>query len=140
MRHLQIFAATLLAFVALDAAWLVLVAGAFFKSEVGALLRSQPDLAVAAVFYLIYAGALVILAVTPALRERSAKSAIWKGAVLGLSAYATFDLSNLAVIQGWTLRVTLVDITWGTIASALAALAGYLIARQSTVDGQEQLH
>jgi uncharacterized membrane protein len=139
MRYLSVFAATLLAFVALDAAWLAFVANAFFKSQLGALLRSQPDLTVAAVFYLIYTGGLVILVVAPAMRERSAKAAVWRGAVLGLTAYATFDLTNLAIIQGWTLAVTLVDIAWGTIASALASLAGYQVARLSSAGRQEQV-
>jgi uncharacterized membrane protein len=135
MRYLKIFAATLIAFVALDAVWLVLVANAFFKSQLGALLRSQPDLAVAAVFYLIYTAGLVVLVVAPALREQSAKAVTWRGAVLGLTAYATFDLTNLAIIQGWTLAVTLVDIAWGTLASALASLAGYQFARLVSAGG-----
>lgn len=138
MQYLTIFGATLLAFVAIDAAWLVLVANAFFKSQIGSLLRAQPDLVVAAVFYLIYTGGLVTLAVAPALREKSARVAAWNGAVLGLTAYATFDLTNLAVIEGWTLAVALVDITWGTIATALASLAGYQVSRLSAVGGQKR--
>ena len=139
MRYLTVFAATLLAFVAPDAAWLILVANAFFKSQLGALLRSQPDLTVAAVFYLIYTGGLVILVVAPALRDRSSKAAACRGAVLGLTAYATFDLTNLAIIQGWTLAVTLVDIAWGTIVSALASYAGYQVARLSSASHQERV-
>jgi uncharacterized membrane protein len=136
MRYLTIFGATLLAFVAIDVAWLVLVANAFFKSQIGSLLRAQPDLVAAAVFYLIYTGGLVVLAVAPALRAKSARVAAGNGAVLGLTAYATFDLTNLAIIEGWTLAVTLLDITWGTIATALASLAGYQVARITAVGAQ----
>jgi uncharacterized membrane protein len=67
------------------------------------------------------------------------KAAAWRGAILGLTAYGTFDLTNLAIIQGWTLAVTLVDITWGMIASALASLAGYQVARLSSAGAQEQV-
>jgi uncharacterized membrane protein len=126
MRHLQSFTATFLAFIAIDAAWLLLVANAFFKSHLGPILRAEPDLIAAAIFYLIYAVGLTILVVAPALRARSAQAAVWRGAVLGLTAYATFDLTNLAILEGWTLAVTLVDIAWGTAVSALASLAGYL--------------
>jgi uncharacterized membrane protein len=132
MWYLKVYGATLLAFASVDAAWLILVANAFFKKELGGLLRAQPDLAAAAVFYLVYAGGMVVLVVAPALRERSAQNAAWKGAVLGLTAYSTFDLTNLAIIQGWTLAVAFVDVTWGTIASALASLVAYRVG--STAD------
>lgn len=123
------YVATLLTFVALDAAWLLLVASGFFKSQLGALLREQPNLVAAALFYPIYAAGLVMLVVGPALRERSATAAALKGAVFGLTAYATFDLTNLAILEGWTLAVSLVDMAWGTIATPLACLAGYTAAR-----------
>jgi uncharacterized membrane protein len=130
MRHLKVFVATLAVFLALDAMWLVLVANAFFKREVGPLLRAQPDLIVAALFYLIYSGGLAILAVTPSLRERSARVAAWRGAVLGSTAYATFDLTNLAILEGWTRAVAAVDMAWGTAVSAASALVSYHIARR----------
>ena len=131
MQYLTVFGATLLVFVGLDVSWIVLVANAFFNSQLGALLRSQPDLAVSAVFYLIYAAGLVYLAVMPAAHKLSAKGAAGRGAAVGLTAYATFDLTNLAIIQGWTLAVSLVDISWGTLASALASFAGCQVARRS---------
>ncbi len=136
LLYLKVFLSGLVVFVALDAVWLIFVANAFFKSELGSLLRAQPDLAVAAVFYLIYAGGLTILAVVPSLREQSARSAVWKGAVLGSTAYSTFDLTSLAIIQGWTYAVALVDIAWGTILSAVASLAAYGASRRSFVVGR----
>jgi len=131
MQYLAVFGATLLAFVCLDVAWIVLVGNAFFNSQLGALLRSKPDLVVSAALYLIYAAGLVYLAVMPASCKLSAKGAAGRGAVLGLTAYATFDLTNLAIIQGWTLAVSLVDISWGTLASALASFVGCQVARHS---------
>lgn len=69
------------------------------------------------------------LAVAPSLREGSAKAAFWRGAMLGLTAYATFDLTNLAVLAGWNLTVSLVDMAWGTLATAIASLAGFAAGR-----------
>ena len=117
-------AATLVTFVALDVAWLMLVAHGLFQSQLGPILRPQPDLMAAAAFYPIYAGGLVMLAVRPALQARSLLSAATNGAILGLTAYATFDLTNLAIIKGWTLGLALVDMAWGTIVSAIAASVG----------------
>ena len=127
MRALLIsYIAALTAFVVLDAFWLLFIAAEIFQAEIGALLRPEPLLAAAAAFYLIYIAAVVVLAVAPAIQQRSAGGAMWRGAVFGLAAYATFDLTNLAVLSGWSVYVSLVDMIWGTGGTALAALAGYL--------------
>lgn len=138
MRHIKAHLATLIAFVALDAVWIFLVAGPFFKGQLGPLLRTQPDLAAAAVFYVIYAAGLLVLAVVPALHARSAMAATWRGAALGLTAYATFDLTNLAIVEGWTLAVAVVDIAWGTLGSSIAALLGFLAASIGVSGSQER--
>ena len=44
-----------------------------------------------------------------------------RGALFGLVAYATYDLTNLATLRGWSLPVTLVDIAWGAAVTALSA-------------------
>ena len=133
MDKIRAFAATMLAFLTLDVAWLLLFSGGLFKSQLGPLLRSQPNLAAAAAFYLIYVVGMVVLVVLPALSYRSVHTAIWRGVVLGLTAYATFDLTNLAIISGWTLTVSLVDMAWGTTATALACLAGYYAGLSATL-------
>lgn len=124
-RSATMFAATLLVFVALDAAWLTLVGMRMFQNQLGSILRPQPVLGAVIAFYPIYAVGLVALAVQPALAARSMASAAVKGAVLGLTAYATFDLTNLAVIKGWTVGLAATDIAWGVAASAAASIAGY---------------
>jgi uncharacterized membrane protein len=132
MKTATVFFATLFTFVVLDATWLLLVAAPLFTREVGAVLRAQPFLVPAVVLYLVYAGGMVTLVVIPALRERSAWSALWRGAVLGLAAYGTFDLTNFAIISGWTLTTSLADMTWGTVATASACFAGYTAGRLTT--------
>ncbi len=119
------FAASLLTFVVLDAAWLMLVAIGQFQAHIGPILNPQPNLMAAAAFYVIFASGLVLLAVRPALQQSSWAVGATNGAVLGLTAYATFDLTNLAVIKGWTLGLAMLDMAWGTALSCVAALAGY---------------
>ena len=118
------FSFTLVAFVVLDAAWLMLVAVPMFQSQLGVILRPEPMLGAAIALYPIYSFGLVALAVRPALAARSIWTAAVNGAVLGVTAYATFDLTNLAVIKGWTIGLAATDITWGVIVSAVAAMAG----------------
>ena len=47
-----------------------------------------------------------------------------RGALLGLVAYATYDLTNQATLAIWSPRVTAFDLAWGTTLTALASLIG----------------
>ena len=127
MRIMIASAVTLLAFLALDVAWLAVFAAGLFKSQLGPLLREQPNLFAAAAFYLIYVAGMVILVVAPALPDASPRATALRGAMLGLTAYATFDLTNLAIISGWTLAASLADLAWGTIATALTCVAAFYV-------------
>jgi uncharacterized membrane protein len=122
--------ASLLTFVVLDAAWLSLVAIDLFQKRLGPILRPAPMVGAIVAFYPIYVAGLVALAVRPALASNSWWAAARLGAVLGLTAYATFDLKNLAVIERWTIGLAIIDITWGVTASTLAALAGFATGRR----------
>ena len=130
-RSLLALLAILLVCCAGDFLWLGIVARDFYASRLGALLRPDPNWAAAALFYLLYAAGLLVFCVRPALAARSARQALAMGALLGLVAYATYDLSNLATLQGWPLPVAVADIAWGLALSAVAALAGYGAAAAS---------
>ena len=65
-----------------------------------------------------------------ALRAGTLSKAAQLGALLGLVAYGTYDLSNYATLDFWQLPMTVVDIVWGAVLSCIAASAGYLAARR----------
>jgi uncharacterized membrane protein len=52
------------------------------------------------------------------------------GALLGLIAYGTYDLSNYATLRDWPLALTALDMAWGAVLSAMSATAGYLAANR----------
>ena len=122
--------ATLVAFLALDAVWISMVALEMFKSQLGNTLRPTPMVSAIVAFYLIYAVGLVVLAVRPALAAGSARTAATSGAMLGLTSYCTYDLTNLALIERYTVSLAVADLIWGTVASMLAAIAGYAVGRR----------
>ncbi len=124
-RYLFAYVATALAFCALDFAWLGLVAPAFYKAQLGPLLLAKPNLAPALIFYVLYVAGLVIFCVMPGVEAASWLKAGALGALFGLVAYATYDLSNLATLRDWTTRLSIVDMCWGSAASAVAATFGY---------------
>ena len=120
---------TFIVMLVIDALWLGVVARDLYQQEMGSLMADPPRWAAAAAFYLAYPLGLVIFAVMPALAERSVGRAVALGALFGLFAYGTYDLTNLAVLQGWPLGLTFVDLAWGTFASAVSAGAGMALTR-----------
>ena len=123
------YVATLLSFLIIDSIWLGLVARNFYRDQLGSLMLPSPNFVVAAAFYLVFAAAVVILAVRPGLDAGSAITAIGFGAVLGLAAYGTYDMSNLATLKGWPLTLSFVDMAWGTVLTGVASGCGYAAAR-----------
>ena len=128
-RIIVAYLATLVAFCAGDFVWLGTVAAGFYQSQLGPLLLATPNWPAAGAFYALYAAGTVIFGVVPALRTGSWTSALLHGALFGFFAYATYDLTNLATLKGWSLGVTIVDIAWGVVVTGLAATAGYLGAK-----------
>jgi len=122
---LKQFFVTLTIFMAIDGVWLVVIAKNFYAKHLGYLMAKTPNLAAALIFYLIYVLTMVILIISPALQKGSLISAILTGALFGLCAYATYDLTNLATIKDWPLLVTIVDLIWGTLLSGTVAGLSY---------------
>lgn len=123
------YVATLLVLVLVDAIWLTLVMRGLFVTHLGPLLAEPVRWVAAVVFYLIFTAGLLVLAVEPAARAGSLRNAIVLGMVLGLTAYATYDLTNRATLQVWPMVIVIVDIAWGIVVSAIAAAAGYSTLR-----------
>ncbi len=134
MARLLIWLTTLITFVGLDAIWLTTMGPRLYHEVLSDHMKPGLDLPPVVAFYLIFTTALVVLVVLPAVEGGTFFKALAMGALFGFAAYATYDLSNQATLSFWQWRLTLIDMAWGTIASAIAALAGYevgLFARQS---------
>ena len=127
-RPVLAYVATLVVFVGVDMVWLTILARDFYRDQMGALLAAKPLLLPALAFYLLFALGLVIFGVSPALREASWRTALIQSALFGFFAYATYDLTNLAVVRDWPLALTFVDLAWGTVLAGISGLAGYLAA------------
>ena len=117
------WAAVLVALAALDALWLGVLAQDLYRREMGALLRESFRLAPALLFYLLYPLAVTHLALLR--RPAGAPEAMLRAAVLGLAAYGTYNLTNLATVRDWPVGLSMVDWAWGGIVSALAGAAGW---------------
>lgn len=108
-------------FLAMDAVWLTLMTPRLYRPELGALLGSSFDAVAAVLFYALYFTGMVGLAIAPALQRRRIGMAARRGALLGLVAYGTYDLTNQATLQAWSWKVTLADLAWGCVATMVAS-------------------
>ncbi len=125
------YGAALLVMGALDAAWLAFLARDFYRQEMGDLMAPQVNVVPAALFYLGYPAGLVTLALQP--MPETAMVALGRAALVGLVAYGAYDLTNLAVLRGASVKLAMVDMAWGTLASAVAGTAAYFAMQRAAI-------
>ncbi len=111
--------AAALPFWLVDAVWLGLVARRFYRDALGDLMAKPVQILPAVLFYVGYPAGLAIFVLASPLAP-SALQAAALGGLFGLFCYGTYDLVNQSTIKGWPVRLTLVDMTWGVVASAAA--------------------
>lgn len=126
---LKLYLLTIPVFFAIDLLWLGVVAKNFYQNNLSHLLSPEVNWPAALLFYFMYIAGIILFAVKPGLDAGSlAKAAIW-GALFGFFTYATYDLTNLATLKNWPIKVVVIDIAWGSLLCTLVASASYLIGR-----------
>ena len=130
MRFAKAAAATAVAFLIIDLAWIGFVLGDIYEATLGDMMRESPNGLAAAIFYIAYIAGIVYFAVRPALDENRAGPAIVNGALLGALAYGTYTLTNYAIFAQWSVALVLSDIAWGAFLTAICAAIGYRFARE----------
>ena len=123
-----VYILVLVVFAAMDTVWLSNMVGRAYRPLIGEILADQPRLVPAAVFYLLYAAGLTMFAAAPAAPAGAWRSALVTGCALGLFAYGTYDLTNYATLRVWGARITLIDLSWGVVASGLSAAVAVALA------------
>lgn len=123
LKYLGVYLAVFVTMVVIDMVWLRLIAVQWYADGMGPLLTDSPNLWAAAAFYLLFPAGLLIFAVFPA-ADATLLKAVTMGALFGFFAYATYDLTALAVIKGWPVGLTFLDMAWGTLVSGVSAGAG----------------
>jgi uncharacterized membrane protein len=124
------YAVAAVVFLALDLVWLTLVAPGLYDHFLGDLLAESPNAAAAALFYAIFVAGLVYFVIAPAVVEGSVRTALVRGAAFGFVTYATWDLTSLAVIEGFPVGIVPIDLAWGTFLAAAVSATTYLVWRR----------
>jgi uncharacterized membrane protein len=130
IHFFKTFAAVLVPMLVIDGIWLTVIAKSFYAKHLGSLIAANPVWLAAGLFYVIYAIGIAYFIVEPATRG----SMVWyqvmvRGALFGLVAYATYDLTNHASIQNWPAVITVVDLTWGTVITAVVSLIAWVVVK-----------
>lgn len=117
----------LLSLVIIDLIWLLGIAKNLYRDDMGSLMASEPKLLAGLAFYLLYAVGASIFVILPAISKQSLVYALQYGALFGFFCYMTYDLTNLAVIRDFPMRLAFVDIAWGSAVTALSAVIAYWV-------------
>jgi uncharacterized membrane protein len=124
------YAVAAVAFCLLDAVWLGTLAQPTYDHFLGDLLADSPNLGAAVAFYAIFVAGLVWFVIAPALVAASWRRAAGSGAFFGFVTYATWDLTNLAVLRDFPVGLVPIDLAWGTVLSASVSVATYAVVRR----------
>lgn len=122
------YISTGIVFLGLDAIWLTFAGGLLYRPLIGDLLLPSFRFAPALLFYALYIAGIVVFAVIPATSGRLSVALLY-GAALGLVAYGTYDLTNQATLKGWSSAITVADMIWGSLLTAIAAVVGAFVTR-----------
>lgn len=130
LKYFAVYFSFLLTLIIIDLIWLLGIARNLYRDEMGSLMASEPKLWAGLAFYLLYALGASIFVIFPAISKQSWIYAAQYGALFGFFCYMTYDLTNLAVIRDFPMRLAFVDIAWGSAVTALSATIAYWVGNR----------
>ena len=102
-----------LIFLIIDVIWLSFATKSFYRPLIGNLLTDKPVMWAAGLFYILYVLGMALVVIQPCINSDSIIKTAYIGFIFGLVAYGTYNLTNMAVLKGWSPTVTFVDMFWG---------------------------
>lgn len=128
MELVKRYLITLVVFFVIDIFWLGVVAKKLYSKELGFIMSDRPNWTVAIIFYLVFIMGLVFFVINPAMEKDAWQYALFVGMFFGFVTYATYDLTNLATLKNWPLKITLIDLAWGTsLGGAVSTLSFFIL-------------
>lgn len=117
ISFLYLYLISLPFFFVIDMIWLGWLGRSIYQSQIGHFL-GEVNWPAAIGFYLVYLIGLTFFAIAPAYASGSLLTAVFLGGMFGFFTYATYDMTNLATLDGWPWTIVVVDILWGTVLGA----------------------
>lgn len=127
MNILYEYLSALVIFVAIDLIWIFTIVLKVYKKELGSVFLTKFKKIPAIIFYLLYILGLVIFVLNPAIQSSSFNFSLLGGLLFGLVSYATYDLTNLSTLKGWSIYISIIDIIWGAILTGIVSILVFYI-------------
>jgi uncharacterized membrane protein len=127
-KFLLAYALTTVVFFVIDLSWLGFLAKDIYARYLGHLMNEQINWGAALIFSFLFIVGIFLFVIFPALEKQSWQHALLYGALFGFFTYATYDLTNLAVLKAWPINIVYIDILWGVVLTGSVSVAGYFIA------------
>lgn len=117
-------------FLILDGIWLGFLANKLYIDNIGSILRMhngsiKANWLAAIVVYIALISGICVFVLPQA--GSSAVHALLLGAFFGFVTYATYDFTNLAVLENWSLKISIIDTIWGMVLCGLTSSLTVLI-------------
>lgn len=125
MNVFFIWLLSVVVFTVLDLFWLIKVAPKLYRANIGHLMSDKVNKIGALLFYIIYHIGLVAF-VLLTYRDNLLMGTLM-GGLYGLVTYATYDLTNLATLKNWPVKITIIDLVWGTFLTSVSTLVTLLL-------------
>ena len=127
-KLVQLYVVTAIFFFVIDILWLGVIAKKFYNKHLARFFRERVNWTAAIIFYCLYILGIMIFAILPGISCASLVRTVILGVLYGLFTYATYDLTNLATLKDWPVKIVVVDILWGMVLCGLVSAGGFLVA------------
>ncbi|MBU3110157.1 DUF2177 family protein [Clostridium lacusfryxellense] len=127
MNYLREYGIAFITFITIDLFWLGIFAKNIYKKHLGFIMSSNPNWLAAIGFYLLYIVGILFFVVNPAIEKGSWKYALFAGIFFGFITYATYDLTNLATLANWPIKITIIDLIWGSTICGTVSWVTYTV-------------
>lgn len=129
MNYFKAYIISFIIFFIIDMLWLGVVAKSFYRKKVGNLLKDNFNFPVALGFYLIFVAGLFFFVINRAVIINNWQYALFVGIFFGFITYGTYDLTNLATLKNWPLKLVIVDILWGGFLCGVTSLLSFKLVK-----------
>lgn len=113
----------------IEGTWLAVIAKDFYQKEIGFIMSESPKIIPTVLFAVVFIAGLVFFVINPALAKDSWKYALLAGLFFGLVSYSTYDFTNLATLKDWPIKVSVVDLIWGSSMTSMVSTITFFIVK-----------
>ena len=125
LEFIKAYAITFIIFLVIEFFWLIAIAKDFYQKELGYIMKPKPNLIATTIFSILFVLGMVFFVINPALEKNTWTYALLVGSLYGLITYATYTLTNLATLEGWPIKVAIVDLLWGSVLGGIVSTISF---------------